>query len=39
MRVNTTVRKWHCIWCDYRYYGTKQCPLCSEWTYTLEDNG
>lgn len=39
LRVNTTVRKWHCIWCDYRYYGTKQCPLCSEWTYTLEDNG
>lgn len=39
LRVNTTVRKWHCIWCDYHYYGTKQCPLCSEWTYTLEDNG
>ncbi|WP_458363457.1 hypothetical protein [Enterobacter hormaechei] len=25
--------------CKHHYYGTKQYPLCSEWTYTLEDNG
>lgn len=39
LRVNTTVRKWRCTWCEHRYYGTKQCPSCREWTYTLEDNG
>jgi hypothetical protein len=39
LRISTTVRKWQCILCKHHYYGTKQCPLCSEWTYTLEDNG
>lgn len=30
LRINTTVRKWRCTWCEHRYYGTKQCPLCGE---------
>lgn len=34
--IKTTQRKWHCVWCGHLYYGTKQCPLCMEWTYALE---
>ncbi|WP_455708764.1 putative zinc ribbon protein [Citrobacter koseri] len=38
LRIKTTQRKWHCVWCGHQYYGTKQCPQCREWTYTLEDS-
>lgn len=39
LRIKTTQRKWHCVWCGHLYYGTKQCPQCREWTYTLEEKG
>lgn len=39
LRMSTAVRKWQCFLCKHHYYVTKQCPLCSEWTYMLEDNG
>lgn len=36
LQFTTAVRKWRCVWCKHCYYGTKQCPLCNEWTYSIE---
>ncbi|MDT8700998.1 putative zinc ribbon protein [Kluyvera ascorbata] len=31
----TITRKWRCVLCNHRYYGSKKCPNCGDWTCTL----
>ncbi|ELN2578940.1 hypothetical protein RY966_004739 [Enterobacter kobei] len=33
--LNTRTRNWRCTRCEYTYFGSKKCPRCNDWIYTV----
>lgn len=33
--LNTRTQNWRCTRCEYTYFGSKKCPRCNDWVYTV----
>lgn len=33
--LNTRTQNWRCTRCEYTYFGSKKCPRCNDWIYTV----